>query len=261
MKTLEWWQSKKYNFSPSVSFIVETHNLSDHAIRVVDGVRPYRGGEIIVIDDGSSQDHIEKIVDHMNGTNEFVLRCNDIFSTLTVNRSVSLSRGDLVVKLRDDDIYPGIEWIERAVDLFNKNPDMAILGGRGSMTLPYGWNFECAVPWKPYSDRFQFVQAVNEAPLWFKRSAFMQLGGYNEEYAPFYWSEQEICLRAWLAGLSVGWYNSDVDRCAIETPDRRANKVAIHHESWRKNAKIFESEFAGYLSLINERVHERNAKL
>lgn len=244
-----------------MSFLLETHNMSSDAIRVVRDLREYPNPEIIVMDDGSSHNHTRHILDELNGVNEFVLHFNDLFSTLTINRAIGFAHGEYIVKLQDDDIYPGTEWIDEAIGLFAKHPDLMIIGGRGSLNLPVGWNFAKSLPWQPYCKKFEFVPAINEAPMWYRRADFLELGGLDEGFAPCYWSEQEICFRAWLAGKSVGWYLSGVKRCAIDTGLRRKNKQMLQHESWRKNSRIFSKKFGSRLGFINGVVRERNRTL
>lgn len=259
MKDMKWLTSRGYIPHPKVSFLLENHNMSKETIDIIRGLRQFKDAEIIVIDDGSSHDHTRAILDEIDGVNESLAHFNDLFIVWTINRMVKFARGEYVVKMQDDDLYPGTKWVESAIELFEANPDMAILGGRGSLALPDGWDFSTyPLPWEPYCDEFRFVQAINEAPMWFRKSDFLDLGGFDEDFAPHYWQEQEVCYRAWLAGKSVGWYDSGILRCAIDTAPRRKNKTILHREAWVKNAKIFERKFASKIGLINERVRKRN---
>lgn len=247
--------------SPTVSFLLENHNMSRETIDIIRGLREYADSEIVVIDDGSSHDHTERILDEIDGVNEFLLHFNDLFSTLTINRAVSFARGEYIVKLQDDDIYLGTKWIDEALDLFARHPDLMIIGGRGSLVLPDDWDFSKPLPWRPRAPRFEFVCAVNEAPMWYRRSDFLEIGGLDEEFAPFYWSEQEVCFRAWLAGKTVGWYDSGWKRCATDLTERIDTKRPLQYQSWRKNSAIFDRNFADKMSYINMLVRLENQAL
>jgi GT2 family glycosyltransferase len=259
MKTLEWWGSRGHLLHPKVSFLLETHNLSEETVDIAKGLRQYPNAETIIIDDGSTHDHTKCIADGLGGVNEYLLHFNDLFVVLTQNRAVSFARGEYIVKLQDDDVYPGMDWIERALVLFDEHKDLAIIGGRGSVSLPDGWDFSRPLPWRPRCPlQFQFVSMVNEAPMWIRRSDFLGLGGFDQEFAPHYWGEQELCLRAWLSGKSVGWYDSGWRRRGVDLRRRIREKELLHLESWRKNSAIFARNFADKLGYINRLVCARN---
>lgn len=241
-----------------VSFLLEVHNMSEEAVNITRGLRQYSDAEIIIMDDGSSHDHTRRILDEINGVNEFLLHYNDLFVVLTQNRAISFARGEYVVKLQDDDIYSGTAWIDRALELFAEYPSLAIIGGRGSLKLPDDWDFSKPLPWRPRAPRFEFVCAVNEAPMWIRRADFLELGGFDEDFAPHYWGEQELCFRAWLAGKSVGWYDSGWKRCATNLTERINTKRPLQHQSWRKNSAIFDRNFGDKLSYVNGLVRAKN---
>ena len=56
---------------------------------------------------------------------------------------------------------------------------------------------------------FYFVHAVNRAPMLLNKKLFIEhLGHIDFSLAPFQCDDCELCLRAWLCGLKVGWYNA-----------------------------------------------------
>lgn len=232
--------------------------MSEETIEIVRHLREYTDAEIIVMDDGSAHGSTKHILDYIVDVNEFMLHFNDLFCVITQNRAIGFARGKYVVKLQDDDTYPGTKWVDDAVALFEKHQDLAIIGGRGSLSLPNDWDFTGALPWRPNCPKFQFVSMVNEAPMWIRRSDFLELGGFDEGFAPHYWGEQELCMRAWLAGKSVGWYPSGVRRCIRETGLRRRDKQPIQHACLIKNREIFKRKYGDKLERVNGLVRKRN---
>jgi len=261
MKTMKWWASRGYLRRPKVSFLLETHNMSAETIAIIKCLRKRRDAEIIVMDDGSDHDHAKAILDEIDGVNEFLLHYNDLFVILTQNRAMSFARGEFMVKLQDDDEYTHPGWIDGALNLFEKHPDLAIIGGRGSLHLANKFDWTRPLPWRPVCPKFQFVPAVNEAPMWIRRSAFLELEGFDEEFAPQYWGEQEICFRAWLAGMSVGWYQSGAKICAKHTGARRRQKQPLQGECLVRNRRLFVEKFADKLERVNGLVRKRNQAL
>lgn len=254
MKDLEWWNSRDYNYSPLVTFLIETHNLVDPTVELIRSVRKYPNSEIVVIDDGSMSGHSYKIMDELSGLNEFYLRFNDLFCIITQNRAIPFCRGQYVVKMQDDDKYPDPTWVERAIGWFRRYPELAILGGRRIHPIEEGTDF--ANPTKPPIELkdFMFVHAVNEAPMWIRRSAFLKIGGFDETYAPMQWGEAELCYRMWLAGYRVAWYPSNVNYGAVKTGTRRGNKRRLETQARIRNRAIFGEKFGDAIPLVEKKI-------
>lgn len=67
-KDYNWWKDKGYDNDPEVSFILQSHNKSLQIVHIVRKLREYNGKkEIIVIDDGSSYEHTERLVKELTG--------------------------------------------------------------------------------------------------------------------------------------------------------------------------------------------------
>ena len=259
-KTLAWWKKRGYLYNPTVSFLLETHNMAKDAISVIKGLRKFKDAEIIVMDDGSSHNHTKLLLDELSGVNEFLLHANDLFSVLTMNRACYFARGKYIAKIQDDDEYVGTGWVNDAVALFEKYPDLMVLGGRTALSFPANWE----PPRKPNRNRcfqgFRFVQAINEAPMWIRRADFIELGGLDEDFAPLMYSEVEISFRAWLAGKSVGWYGPNVKRHANKTAGRRATKRPLLLEAYDRNKILLHEKFSSELGNMCAMVRQRNRK-
>ena len=55
---------------------------------------------------------------------------------------------------------------------------------------------------------FEYVMAVNRAPMWVKRGPFLKEVGIDQVFAPFQCDDVDGCLRAWRAGWRVGLYSA-----------------------------------------------------
>jgi len=228
-KTYERWVAKGYNPAPSVSFIIQCHNRSASVSELVLQLRSIKTAEIIVIDDGSELKHTTRLAHLLTGANEFLIRANDLYEIISYDRAIYFSRGEYVVLLQDDDGFADLDWIDDAIKLFMMHAKLAILGGHYAISLekadvsddgiPGAWTYHgsgfsqvnickgihTAVPGREHS--FRFVQTVNRAPMLLKRSHFDSvLRHIDQSFAPIQWDDAELCLRAWLAGLQVGWY-------------------------------------------------------
>ncbi len=204
------WVAKGYRSEPLVTFIIQSHDKSLQVCHVLPALRQYKNSEIIVIDDGSGKEHTERLAAALTGANEFLVRANDLFENVTYDKTIRMANGKYIALLQDDDDIDGVEWVNRAVELFEKYPKMAILGGKGGVSLAFEDDRKWAHggPSQQKGD-FSFVTAVNRAPMWINKALFNEyLHHIDFRFAPFQFDDYEICARAWLSGLQVGWYNA-----------------------------------------------------
>lgn len=239
--------------NPTVSFVVSNHDMSEQTKRIVDHLRKFSGNEIIVLDDGSSHDHTKALLDHMNGVNEFIVHANDLFDVVMLNRVFGFARGKYIVALQDDDIHKGREWVTEALRILNGDPKIAVLGGRHLISVSGngGVSVEGMGP-------FRYAQAVNTAPMWVRKDAFLELGGFDNNFVPMMWHESDLCIRAWLNGYRVGWYSSGVDSCGVPTPKRRAGKAIFEAEARRKNRALLMEKHGAVLDDVQKMVEACN---
>ena len=209
-KTHASWVAKGYKKEPKVTFILQSHDKSLQICHVLPKLRQYEDAEIIVIDDGSKMEHTQRLTAALTGANEFLLRANDLFENVTYDKAIRLANGKYIALMQDDDDYDGTQWIERAVTLFQQHPKMVILGGKGGLDVVFEDKQKVAHGGTSmtYGD-FCFVESVNRAPMWINRDLFMKhLHHIDFRFAPFQFDDYELCVRAWLEGLEVGWYDA-----------------------------------------------------
>ena len=204
------WEAKGFRNEPAVSFIIQSHNKSLQVCHILPKLRQYKDAEIIVIDDGSSMEHTQRLAEALTGANEFLLRANDLFENVTYDKAIRLANGNYLALLQDDDDFDGIGWVEKAVQLFEQHPKMAILGGKDGLDIAFEDDRQWAHGGALQAEgAFCFVTAVNRAPMWIHRELFMQhLHHIDFRFAPFQFDDYELCARTWLSGLQVGWYDA-----------------------------------------------------
>jgi len=218
-----------YQERPRLSLIVLSFNHRGTIAPIAAGLAASGAGEIIVCDDGSVDGSEREWQRHLAGPNHFLIRSNDIHDSRAYNRAADYARGEIIAILQDDDIPPATSaWVDEALDLFDRYPRLAVLGGHQGWILDftktpdrvqrravYGYRdarrFSYAedIPWaEPVSKRpFMFVQGVSIGPIFYRREVYQALGGFNLEYsAPGEVGmlvDHELSIRAWLAGHHV----------------------------------------------------------
>jgi glycosyltransferase involved in cell wall biosynthesis len=211
-------QQHPYNDKPRVTAVVQLFNKRENIEAIVMALMAPAIEEVIILDDGSSDGALEVLPRMLTGKNHFVIRSNDLFEVRTYSRALDFARGEFVALLQDDDLPPmDGSWAEEAVDLFERYPRLAILGGRGGLELKVK-DDPASGPSLTYrvvqlSQRrneqpFRFIDTVNRAPMLLRMDAIRRLGGIDNTFAPVQCDDVDLCLRAWKAGLQVGLYSA-----------------------------------------------------
>ena len=259
-KNYESWKAKGYNTEPLVSFIIQSHNKTQNVCFLIDKLRKYPKGEIIVIDDGSDLKDVKRIASNLGNANEFLIRCNDLYEVITYDRAIYFSRGKYVILMQDDDDFEGFDWIDEGIKHFRKDEKLVILGGRDSgQFLPYdisndgkrgdfkidnnimsranSFKIKLSSKMNNYSD-FEYVHYVDRAPMWVNRNIFIEkLKNIDVNFAPFQWDDAEICLRAWNFGLHVGYYNANFKLGSLGLGGMQMWNNQLHHRQDEVNVK------------------------
>jgi len=234
------WAAKGYDNTPVVTFVFQSHNKSVAIEHVVRKVRAVAKAEIIVVDDGSSPKHTERLTRLLTGANEFLLRANDLYENIIYDRCLRMANGRYVALLQDDDDFDSTAWVDEAIRHFEAHPSLVILGGKDSIGIAFederqwahGGEKEAAP-----GDGFRFVTAVNRAPMWIRRELYLErLRHIDFRFAPFQFDDYELCARAWLEGLQVGWY--DARFRSLTAGGMRLWNNAFTKEQSEKNGKL-----------------------
>jgi hypothetical protein len=256
-KSYASWLAKGYNDQPEVSIIIQSHNKSLQVCHILPKLRSYGNIEIIVIDDGSEITHTKRLAKELTGANEFLLRANDLYENRTYDKAIRLSNGKYIALLQDDDDFDDSQWISKAVNLFNEHPQMAILGGKWPLRMDFNDEEQFAHGLKDHSitDAFSFVPSVNRAPMWIHRELFMQhLHHIDPTFMPFQYDDDELCLRTWLCGLQVGWYDAGFH--SLTAGGMRLWNQGFAGEQSRRNGHLLYQMYAHKIDDILTRVNE-----
>ncbi|MBR2151174.1 MAG: glycosyltransferase [Prevotella sp.] len=260
-KSYAAWVAKGYNDTPEVSIIIQSHDKSLQVCHILPKLRHRKDIEIIVIDDGSSLEHTQRLAQALTGANEFLLRANDLYENRTYDKAIRLSNGKYIVLLQDDDDFDSdVQWMAQAIGYFKQHPRLAIIGGNWGLRI----DFDDENRWGHgmrdetlKSGEFRFVPSVNRAPMWIRRDLFMEhLHHIDADFAPFQYDDDELCLRAWLSGLQVGWY--DARFRSLSAGGMRLWNKGFTGEQSQRNGKRLYSMYAHHMKEILEKVREAN---
>lgn len=260
-KSYETWLAKGYNDTPEVTVIIQSHNKSVQVCHILPKLRQHKNLEIIVIDDGSSLEHTERLAKALTGANEFLVRANDLYENRTYDKAIRFANGRYIALLQDDDDFDGAEWMTAAVGYFRKYPQMAILGGKWALHLETDENRKWAHSTSHSTEGkdFVFTASVNRAPMWINRELFeAHLHHIDATFAPFQYDDDELCLRAWLSGLQVGWYNAGFK--SLSAGGMRLWNNQFSKEQTARNGKLLYKMYADKAEEVERLVSAANQK-
>jgi glycosyltransferase involved in cell wall biosynthesis len=261
-KTYEAWAAKGYNNTPEISFIIQSHNKSLGVISVVKHLRNYPNAEIIVIDDGSDLHHTKQLTRFLHNANEFLIRANDLYEIVMYDKAIRFANGSYVVLLQDDDNILSVDWVYKGLEYLIQYPDMVILGGRDGLRFKMDEKLQtgdaCAYPdGENNLDEFRFVHVVNRAPVFLNKALFTEhLKHIDFSFAPFQSDDSELCLRAWLRGLKVGWYKAGF-KSLLAGGMRIYNNKLTERQVTHNGHKLYDI-YNNSIEIINKKVEEAN---
>ena len=128
---------------PRVSVILATYNRSSLVVEAIHSVlaQSYRDYEIIVADDGSTDDTLERLA-ALDGHIRAVALKHSGMPEVSRNRAIAIARGDLIAFLDDDDLWQP-EYLKRQVEVLDRDKnlgfvycDICFLHSDGSVSAP-----------------------------------------------------------------------------------------------------------------------------
>lgn len=205
----------EYKVNPRLSVIVTSFNQKQNINLLYSSLRENPDvHEIIICEDGSVDGSLEewdKLLDHPN---DFILRSNDLHEIRSTDRAISMSRGEICCIIQDDDKPRHPSWIVEALEEFDRDEKLGVLGGMCGWTDFFNSGVCCTEDFhRPSLDdgkKFSYVEHVNVGPFFIRKKFFEEVGGWDFEISKpgemGMGFDHEICYRMWEQGFHVGHY-------------------------------------------------------
>ena len=260
-KSYATWVAKGYVKEPLVSIVLQSHNKSLQIKHILPKLRAWGDSlEIIIIDDGSDINHTQALAEALTGANEFLVRANDLYENVTYDKTIRFANGKYIALLQDDDDFDDTSWMDDAVRYFEKYPQLAILGGKDGLDIDFKHDTQIAHGGQKASadKEFQFVVSVNRAPMWLNKELFCcHLHHIDFSFAPFQFDDYELCARAWMNDLQVGWYDAKFK--SLSVGGMRLWNGSFTQEQTQRNGKRLYALYVNKIDEIHKKVEASNA--
>jgi GT2 family glycosyltransferase/glycosyltransferase involved in cell wall biosynthesis len=195
---------------PVASIVIPVFNKFDLTYQCVQSIQEH-GAEIsyeIVIVDDCSRDETLFANFVFSGGIRLVRNSANLGFVRTCNRGFEAARGDYVVFLNNDtQVKP--RWLDELYETLQRDDKIGIAGSK--LLYPDGRLQECGgIVWRlgdgwnwgrdqdPDDPRFCYMRDtdyVSGAALMIKSSLFKELGRFDEEYAPAYYEDTDLCFK------------------------------------------------------------------
>ncbi|MFI8719496.1 glycosyltransferase [Stenotrophomonas sp. NPDC077464] len=206
-----------HSVEPRVSIVIPVYNHAAHTLaclRALAAHPPQVACEILVIDDGSSDDTVQ-CMPRIQGLRYEVRAANGGFID-ACNDGMARSRGDYVVLLNNDTVpQPG--WLDALLDTFQATPRAGLVGAQllypdGRLQESGGVVFSDGSAWSygrfesPEDPRYSALRDADYcsgAALMLPRALWDQLGGLDTRYRPAYYEDTDLAFAVRAAGHRV----------------------------------------------------------
>ncbi|WP_292054454.1 rhamnan synthesis F family protein [Martelella sp.] len=169
--------------------------------------------EVIIVDNAST-DRTRELLSRVDGA-KIVLNDENEHFLRGSRRGAALAQGAFLLFVNNDTVLPS-DCLEIATANF-EDPGTGVVGAK--IILPGGslqeagsviWSDGTCVGYgrgqNPNSPAFQFRREVHYcsgAFMMLRRSLYLELGGFDERYAPAYYEETDLCMKIRAAGYKV----------------------------------------------------------
>lgn len=252
---------------PLVSVVIPCFNHQDYVQQTIQSVidQDYSNIELIIIDDGSSDNSVDKI-------KEMISKCEKRFTRFkfknrpnkglcaTLNEALEWCQGEFLSTVASDDIWFPYK-ISRQINLFldPKNHNIAVISGEMISIDTHGKSDSRSSFTPPKEQYYSFLDVyrghgrINAPTAIIRMHCVKEVGGYNTKVIieDFY---------MWLAVTNLGYQILAVDDIYAKYRVHRNNtfsKIQLMHESTKKIREIFmpnKYEYTAAIKSSNQRM-------
>ncbi len=194
--------------TPLISVILATYNGANFISEAIDSVlnQDYKNIELIIIDDASTDSTSQILEKYVKRDKRIRLFRNETNLKLvgSLNRGISLSKGDYIARIDDDDIWCNREKLSKQFEKLYNNPKLGIIGTFGNFIDENGKltgnAIKHAIDAQSVRQWFWFKNQLIHTSLLAKKEAIINAGWYDQRW--LYVEDFDLWLR-----ILANWYD------------------------------------------------------
>lgn len=195
--------------------------------------------EVIIVDNGST----DKSIELLKKLQEKSLKIKTIFNkknegfAKAVNQGVKNATGEIVVLLNND-VVPEKDFLKPLSQDFQDKKVFAVSLHEPQWSWAQGKWINGFVEHQAgeKTDKIHFSFWASGGSAAFRKDIWLELGGMDEIFAPFYWEDTDLSYRAWKRGYKVIW-------------DPRS---VVHHQHESTIGSHFSKSYIDFISQRNQ---------
>lgn len=233
--------------APNVSIIIPVYNQYELLLECLYSIyrsKPNTSFEILIADDFSTDQRIQKI-NNLKGV-KYYRNNSNIGFIKNCNSAAERARGSFILFLNSD-VQVTSGWLDSMIEVFLSNKDAGAVGPK--IIYPSGHLQEAGVSFRfdgtsdmiglnddPENAKYSFVRDVDYcsgACLLIKKEDFIELGGFDHEFAPAYCEDADLCLKILKSGKKI-FYNPNslvIHHLSKSMDDESKMKLVIQNQS------------------------------
>src|SRR5262249_37100539 len=175
-------------YEPLVSVVIATYNCAAYLGQAIDSVlaQTYRNVEVLVVDDGSTDDTAAVLARYMSDPRVHVHRQTNAGQTSAKNRGIAAARGEFVGFCDADDAWLP-DKLAVQIPAFARSERIAVVYSRATTITPDGKPIQAGPRPVPYvsgritADLFK-SNVVPFGTAVVRRSCLIEMGAFDERY-------------------------------------------------------------------------------
>lgn len=199
------------NKIPKVSVIIPVYNGSKYIQTAIKSVltQTYSDYEIIVIDDGSTDDTREQLAPFKNQI--FYLYQENQGSAAARNLGIKLAKGELIAFLDSDDYWSKPEKLATQVAYFDRDPGLGCINTGWHIVDEQGNHLKTVQPWNKAPElnleTWLRKKCVRTSAMVFRKEWLEKAGGFDVELRQSH--DVDLMLRLSLMGCKSVWLKEE----------------------------------------------------
>ncbi|MSU54312.1 MAG: glycosyltransferase [Candidatus Staskawiczbacteria bacterium] len=240
---------------PLVSIIIPTYNGAKYIKRAIDSIfkQTYKNSEIIIVDDGST-DETPKIIEELKkGDSRIVIAKHETNKGFvkSLNKGLQEAKGSYIARLDDDDFWIDDKKLEKQVGFLEKNPEYVLVGG-GLIKIDANGKEIIRYLFPEQDDQIRksilISNSFAHSGVVFRKAAVSQVGGYDERFGFF--ADRELWLKIGTVGKFYNfpeYFTSYLDK-EVNNYNYNGRNVQIRRKLISNLAlrKKYKNDYPGY---------------
>lgn len=171
---------------PTVTVILPVYNGGSYLATAINSVlvQTYTNFELLIIDDGSTDNSVETIKHYTDPRIRLVIHTENKKLIATLNEGLSLAQGIYIARIDSDDIWTDTQKLEKQITFLESNSEYALIGTQAFAIDNFGttqYSLTYPTTDKAIRNQMLFKNCFVHSSVVFKKSIAQKANGFSTE--------------------------------------------------------------------------------